>query len=157
MSWQGYAQIAVFFIVLLACVKPLGAYMARVYRGEAKTAQRVLGPVERLLYKVLRIDPASEMSWKTYAVAALLFNVAGILLVYALQRLQGSLPGNPQAMTAVTPDSSFNTAVSFVTNTNWQGYGGESTMSYLVQMVGLSVQNFVSAATAMAVVIALGA
>jgi K+-transporting ATPase ATPase A chain len=155
MMWQGYAQIGLFFVILVACVKPLGAYMARVYRGEAKIAQRVLGPVERLLYKALRIDPASEMTWKTYATGALLFNVAGILFVYALQRFQGSLPVNPQAMAGVAPDLSFNTAVSFVTNTNWQAYGGESTMSYLVQMVALTVQNFVSAATAMAVVIAL--
>ena len=155
MSWQGIAQIVLFFLVLLACVKPLGAYMARVYVGKATTAQKVLGPVERVIYRLLRIDPATEMTWQTYAVGALLFNVAGILLVYVLQRVQGSLPANPQAMAAVAPDLSFNTAVSFVTNTNWQAYGGESTMSYFVQMAALTVQNFVSAATAMAVVIAL--
>ena len=149
------AQIALFFLVLLACVKPLGGYMARVYEGKATTAQRLLGPVERVIYRLLRIDPATEMTWRTYAVGVVLFNVAGIVLVYVLLRLQGSLPANPQAMTAVPPDLAFNTAVSFVTNTNWQAYGGESTMSYLVQMAALTVQNFVSAATAMAVVIAL--
>ena len=155
MSSQGIAQIAVFFLVLLACVKPLGSYIARVFEGKAVAAQKVLGPIERGIYRLLRIDPATEMTWKTYAVAVLLFNVAGILLVYALQRAQGSLPANPQAMAAVPPDLSFNTAVSFVTNTNWQAYGGESTLSYLVQMVALTVQNFASAATAIAVVIAL--
>jgi potassium-transporting ATPase potassium-binding subunit len=155
MSSQGIAQIVLFFVVLLACVKPLGGYMARVYEGKATTAQKVLGPIERVIYRLLRIDPATEMTWKTYAVGALLFNVAGILLVYILQRLQGSLPANPQAMTAVAPDLSFNTAVSFVTNTNWQAYGGESSLSYFVQMTALTVQNFVSAATGIAVVIAL--
>jgi K+-transporting ATPase ATPase A chain len=155
MSWQGYAQIVLFLVVVLASVKPIGAYMARVFEGDAKRAQKVLGPIERLLYRVLRIDPTEEMSWKTYAVAVLLFNFLGVVVVYALQRLQGSLPGNPQGLGAVSADSSFNTAVSFVTNTNWQGYGGESTMSYLVQMTGLAVQNFLSAATGLAVLIAL--
>jgi potassium-transporting ATPase potassium-binding subunit len=155
MSWQGYAQIAFFLGALFVCVKPLGAYMARVYEGEATTAQRVLGPLEHLIYRVLRIDAKSEMSWKTYAVATMLFNVAGIVVVYALQRSQAFLPANPQAMAAVPHDLAVNTAVSFATNTNWQAYGGESTMSYLVQMTGLTVQNFVSAATAMAVVVAL--
>jgi K+-transporting ATPase ATPase A chain len=154
-SSQGVAQILVFFVVLLACVKPLGSYIARVFEGKAGAAQKVLGPIERVVYRVLRIDPTAEMTWKTYAVGALLFNVAGILLVYLLQRVQGSLPANPQALPAVPPDLSFNTAVSFVTNTNWQAYGGEATMSYLVQMAALTVQNFVSAATAIAVVIAL--
>ncbi len=155
MSWEGYAQIALFFAALFLCVKPLGAYMARVYEGEAKTAERVLGPIERFLYRILRIDASAEMSWKTYAIAALVFNVAGIVVVYALQRSQAFLPANPQAMTAVPHDLAVNTAVSFVTNTNWQAYSGESTMSYFVQMVGLTVQNFVSAATGMAVVVAL--
>ncbi len=155
MSWQGYAQIALFFGLLFASVRPLGAYMARVYEGEATTAQKVLGPLERLLYRLLGIDAKAEMSWKTYAVAALLFNLAGMLVVYALQRAQGSLPANPQGMTAVPHDLAINTAVSFATNTNWQAYGGESSLSYAVQMVGLTVQNFVSAATGMAVVVAL--
>ena len=155
MSWQGYAQIALFFGLLFASVRPLGAYMARVYEGEATTAQKVLGPLERLLYRLLGIDAKAEMSWKTYAVAALLFNLAGMLVVYALQRAQGSLPANPQGMTAVPHDLAINTAVSFATNTNWQAYGGESSLSYAVQMVGLTVQNFLSAATGMAVVVAL--
>ena len=155
MSWQGYAQIALFFGLLFASVRPLGAYMARVYEGEATTAQKVLGRLERLLYRLLGIDAKAEMSWKTYAVAALLFNLAGMLVVYALQRAQGSLPANPQGMTAVPHDLAINTAVSFATNTNWQAYGGESSLSYAVQMVGLTVQNFVSAATGMAVVVAL--
>ncbi len=155
MSWQGYAQIALFFGLLFASVRPLGAYMARVYEGEATTAQKVLGRLERLLYRLLGIDAKAEMSWKTYAVAALLFNLAGMLVVYALQRAQGSLPANPQGMTAVPHDLAINTAVSFATNTNWQAYGGESSLSYAVQMMGLTVQNFVSAATGMAVVVAL--
>jgi K+-transporting ATPase ATPase A chain len=155
MSVQGWAQIGVFFVALFACVKPLGGYMARVYEGDARVAQKVLGPLERLVYRFFRIDARSEMTWKTYAVAALLFNFAGVVAVYALQRFQGVLPGNPQAMTAVPHDLAVNTAVSFVTNTNWQAYGGESTMSYLVQMTGLTVQNFVSAASGMAVAIAL--
>ena len=157
MSWHGWAQIAFFFVALFACVRPLGAYMARVYEGEARTAQKVIGPVERLVYRLFRIDASTEMSWKTYAIAVLLFNLVGIVVVYLLQRAQGwaFLPANPQAMPAVPHDLAMNTAVSFATNTNWQAYGGESTMSYLTQMVGLTVQNFVSAATGMAVVVAL--
>ena len=154
MSWQGYAQILLFFVAVFACVKPLGSFMARVYEGNATWAQRVLGPFERLLYRVLRVDAKTEMSWKTYACAALFFNAAGILVVYVLQRAQGILPLNHEGFGAVPHDLAVNTAVSFATNTNWQAYGGESTLSALVQMVGLTVQNFVSAATAMAVVIA---
>jgi len=152
-------QLVLYCALLVAVVKPLGGYMARVYQGEAKIAQKVLGPLERLVYRVLRVDAKEEMTWKTYALAALLFNMAGFLVVYVLQRTQGllpeSLPGNPAGLTAVTPDSSFNTAVSFATNTNWQGYAGETTLSYVTQMVGLTVQNFVSAATGMAVLVAL--
>jgi len=148
-------QLVLYCGLLVAVVKPLGGYMARVYQGDAKLAQKVLGPLERLVYRVLRVDAKEEMTWKTYAFAALLFNLAGFLAVYVLQRTQGSLPGNPAALAAVTPDSSFNTAVSFATNTNWQGYAGETTLSYLTQMVGLTVQNFVSAATGMAVLVAL--
>ncbi|MCL2725326.1 MAG: potassium-transporting ATPase subunit KdpA [Polyangiaceae bacterium] len=155
MSVYGYVQIALFFVAVFATTKPLGAYMARVFAREATFADRVLGPLERLVHRVLRIDPHADMTWKTYALAALTFHVAGILVLYMLQRLQGILPGNPQAMGAVAPDLAWNTAVSFVTNTNWQAYGGESTMSYLVQAAGLSVQNFVSAATGIAVAIAL--
>lgn len=146
----------VFYCVLLAAVaKPLGGYMARVYEGEAKITERLFGPVERLCYRVLGINPKEEMTWKTYALATMLFNVAGLFVVYLIQRAQASLPYNPATMAAVSPDSSFNTAVSFATNTNWQGYGGESTMSYLTQMLALSVQNFVSAASGMAVLVAL--
>ncbi len=155
MTTNAILQIALYCVLLVAVAKPLGGYMARVYQGEAKFAERVFGPAERLIYRILRIDSKQEMTWKTYALAAMLFNVAGLLVVYLLQRTQGSLPLNPAGLAAVTPDSSFNTAISFATNTNWQGYGGESTLSYLTQMLGLSVQNFVSAATGMAVLIAL--
>src|SRR5262249_42458896 len=136
-------------------VKPLGGFMARVYEGQPTILGRLLGPVERLVYRVCGIRPDEGMTWKTYAIAMMLFNAVGVLFVYVLQRLQGWLPLNPQAFPAVTPDSSFNTATSFATNTNWQGYGGESTMSYLTQMLGLAVQNFLSAATAMAILVAL--
>jgi K+-transporting ATPase ATPase A chain len=129
--------------------------MARVYEGEPFWANRALGPVERLFYWLCGIKPEEEMGWKKYTGAVLLISAAGLFFLYLLQRLQGWLPLNPQKFPAVSPDSSFNTAVSFVTNTNWQGYGGETTMSYLTQMVGLGVQNFVSAAAGMAVLVAL--
>src|SRR5437773_2778304 len=129
--------------------------MARVYEGRPCGLNGVFGWLERLIYKLSGVRPAEEMGWKTYAATMLLFNLAGLLAVYGLQRVQGVLPLNPQQFGAVSPDSSFNTAASFATNTNWQGYGGETTMSYLSQMLGLTVQNFVSAATGMAVLIAL--
>jgi K+-transporting ATPase ATPase A chain len=130
--------------------------MARVYEGNAPIiAGRVFGPVERLIYRLLCIDAKEEMRWQSYALAVLIFNLAGLVAVYLLQRLQGLLPLNPGGLGAVTPDSSFNTAISFASNTNWQGYGGETTLSYLTQMFGLTVQNFVSAATGMAVLVAL--
>ena len=143
-------QLGFYVIVLLVLAKPLGAYMARVYEGRGCGLDRVLGGLERLIYRLAGVRADEEMTWKTYAWTMLLFNLAGLLAVYALQRLQGILPLNPQGLGAVSPDSSFNTAVSFATNTNWQGYGGESTMSYLTQMLALTVQNFVSAATGMA-------
>jgi potassium-transporting ATPase potassium-binding subunit len=143
-------QLTLFVVVLILLVKPLGLYMARVYQGEAIGLDRVLGWLERLIYRVAGVRSDAEQAWKTYAVAMLLFNFVGILVVYLLQRLQGVLPLNPQGLGAVSPDSSFNTAVSFGTNTNWQGYGGETTMSYLTQMLALTVQNFVSAAAGMA-------
>jgi len=152
---NGVAQLLFYLIVLVALAKPLGAFMARVYEGRPCGLDGVLGWLERLIYRLAGVRPGDEMGWKTYAVAMLLFNAAGMLLVYTLQRVQGGLPLNPQGFGAVSPDSSFNTAASFATNTNWQGYGGESTMSYLTQMLGLTVQNFVSAATGMAVVVAL--
>jgi K+-transporting ATPase ATPase A chain len=155
MNVYSWAQLVFYIVVLVALAKPLGAYMARVYQGERTFLDPVLKPVERLIYRVSGIREGDDMNWKTYAVAMMLFNVLGLLVVYALQRLQAALPLNPQSLGPVTPDSSWNTAVSFATNTNWQGYGGEVTMSYLSQMLALTVQNFVSAATGMAVVVAL--
>src|SRR5262245_30540134 len=154
MTTNGYVQLVFYVIVLVAFAKPLGAYMARIYEGEPAVLNRIGGPFERLLYRVCGVDPAREMRWTEYAVAVMAFNILGLLAVYALQRFQGWLPLNPQDLGAVSPDSSFNTAVSFATNTNWQGYSGEVTMSYLTQMLGLAVQNFVSAATGMAVLVA---
>jgi K+-transporting ATPase ATPase A chain len=155
MTSNAVLQLLLYFVVLIGLAKPLGSYMARVYEGEKVALERVLGPIERLIYRLAGTSRDEEMGWKRYAVAMLVFNMAGLFAVYALQRLQAVLPLNPQALPAVTPDSSFNTAMSFTTNTNWQGYGGESTMSYLTQMLGLTVQNFVSAASGMAVLIAV--
>jgi potassium-transporting ATPase potassium-binding subunit len=155
MTGNGIVQLAFYLVVLLALAKPLGAYMARVYEGRPIGLGRALGWLERLIYRASGVVPGAEMGWKTYALTMLLFNLAGLLAVYALQRLQGVLPLNPAGLGAVSPDSSFNTAVSFATNTNWQGYGGETTMSYLTQMLALTVQNFLSAATGMAVAVAL--
>jgi K+-transporting ATPase ATPase A chain len=154
MTTNGVLQILIYLAVLLLLTKPLGIYMARVYSGERTFMDRILGPIERLIYRLAGINHDQEMDWKMYALAMLVFNLFSLLAVYALQRLQQVLPLNPQGMPAVTPDSSFNTAVSFATNTNWQGYSGETTMSYLTQMLGLTVQNFVSAATGMAVLVA---
>jgi K+-transporting ATPase ATPase A chain len=150
MMVHGIVQLVVYLVVLIALARPLGAYMARVFENRPIGLDRVLGPLERLIYRCCGIRATDEMGWQTYTAAMLLFNVAGLLVLYGLQRLQGVLPLNPQGLGAVTPGSSFNTAVSFVTNTNWQGYGGETTMSYLTQMLGLNVQNFVSAATGIA-------
>ena len=155
MTANGVLQLVVYVVVLLALAKPLGAYMARVYEGRRIALDRVLGWLERLIYRLAGVRANDEMTWKTYALTLLLFNLPGLLAVYALQRLQGVLPLNPEGLGAVSPDSSFNTAVSFATNTNWQGYGGESTMSYLTQMLALTVQNFVSAAAGMAVLAAM--
>jgi len=155
MATQGILQIALYLIVLLAAVKPLGRYMARVYSGEPVGLERVLGPVERAIYRLAGVRPDAETGWRAYGVGMLLFNVLGLLAVYALQRLQGWLPLNPAGLPAAAPYLAFNTAISFATNTNWQSYGGETTMSYLTQMLGLTVQNFVSAATGMAVMAAL--
>lgn len=152
---NNWIQLILYFAILLLLAKPLGAYMAKVYQGERVFLDPILGPVERFLYRLSGIDPRSEMTWKTYAIAMLLFNILGLTVVYLLQRLQGTLPLNPQGLGAVSPDSAWNTAVSFATNTNWQGYGGETTMSYLTQMLGMTVQNFLSAATGMAVMVAL--
>jgi K+-transporting ATPase ATPase A chain len=151
---MGILQIVLYFAVLTAAALPLGSFIARVLAGERTFLSPVLSPVERLLYRLSGVRPDDEMSWRRYAVAVLVFSAIGLLVAYGLQRLQGLLPLNPQALGAVSPDSSFNTAISFVTNTNWQGYGGESTMSYLTQMLALTVQNFVSAATGIAVLAA---
>jgi K+-transporting ATPase ATPase A chain len=151
---NGLLQIGVYLAVLLLAAKPLGSYMARVYEGQPTLLSRAFGPVERLIYRLLGTHEADEMGWKRYAVAMLLFNGLGLVAVYALQRLQGGLPLNPQGFAGVAPDLAFNTASSFATNTNWQSYGGETTMSYLTQMLGMTVQNFLSAATGMAVLIA---
>ena len=148
-------QIALYAGVLLLCVKPLGLFMAGVYQGRVPGPLRLLVPIERMMYRLAGTDPDQEMSWQGYARALLALSVIGTLAVYGLQRSQALLPLNPDLLPAVSPDSSFNTAISFATNTNWQGYGGETTMTYLTQMAGLGVQNFVSAAAGMAVLIAL--
>ncbi|HVJ67726.1 MAG TPA: potassium-transporting ATPase subunit KdpA [Caulifigura sp.] len=155
MTVSSFVQVALFLGVLAACVKPLGLYMARVYSGHRHALVRAFGWMERGVYRVCGVDPAVEMTWRQYAGSVVLLSVVSVFAVYGLQRLQAVLPLNPERLAAVTPDSSFNTAVSFVTNTNWQGYGGESTMSYLTQMLALTVQNFVSAAVGMAVLVAL--
>jgi K+-transporting ATPase ATPase A chain len=155
MTSSSYIEIGVFLLVLLLIVKPLGAFMARVYQGEPTLLGRVLRPFERLLYRLLGTGPDEEMDWKTYARSFLVFNLLGLLVVYALQRLQAVLPLNPEGRGAVAPGLAFNTAASFATNTNWQSYAGEVTLGYFVQMLGLTVQNFVSAASGMAVLVAL--
>ncbi len=155
MSGAGIGQIVLYWVVLIALAIPLGSYMARVYEGKARIAQKLLGPLERLLYRGFGVKPETEQSWQRYAVALLLFNILGLVLVYVLQRMQAVLPGNPNELPAVDPRVAWNTAVSFASNTNWQAYGGETTMSHLVQALALGVQNFVSAATGMAVLVAL--
>ena len=155
MSANGLLQIALFLVVLLALAKPLGWYMAQVYEGRIPVFVRWVAPLENIFYRLCGVDSKEEMRWTRYALAMLWFALLGVLAVYAMQRLQGMLPLNPQGFGAVSPDSSFNTAISFLTNTNWQGYSGESTMSYLVQMAALAVQNFFSAAAGMAVLVAL--
>ena len=155
MTTNSYFQIICYISILLLLVKPLGWYMAKVYEDESVGLNRLLAPVETMLYRLSGVNPKQEMPWTDYAIAMLVFNVLGILSVYALQSLQASLPFNPQNLPNVSPDSAFNTAVSFATNTNWQGYSGETTMSYLTQMLGLTVQNFLSAATGMATLVTL--
>jgi K+-transporting ATPase ATPase A chain len=155
MTINGWIQIAFYFAVLTALVVPLGRFMARVFEGERTFLSPVLRPVELGLYRAAGVDETREQHWIAYTVAMLLFNAAGFLAVYGLQRLQHLLPLNPAEMSAVAPDLSFNTAVSFTSNTNWQNYGGESTMSYLTQMAALTTQNFVSAATGIALLLAL--
>ncbi len=155
MTFNGWLQILIFCVLVLVCVRPLGGVMARLFAGERTFLSPVLGPVERVFYSLSGVRPNAEQHWSVYAIAMLAFNLAGFLLLYLLQRLQGGLPLNPQGFGAVPTDLSFNTAISFVTNTNWQNYAGETTMSYLVQMLGLTVQNFVSAATGIALAVVL--
>jgi potassium-transporting ATPase potassium-binding subunit len=155
MTFVGWLQILVFCTVIVALTPLLGGYMTRVFNGERTWLSPALRPLERGLYRLSGVDETREQHWLTYTVAMLLFHVAGFLFLYAVIRLQGVLPFNPAGMSAVPPDLSFNTAISFITNTNWQNYGGESTMSYLVQMLGLTHQNFLSAATGIVLAVAL--
>ena len=155
MTFDGWIQIALFGLVIALITKPLGGYMTRVFAGESTFLSPVLRPVERLFYALGGVDEKREQSWVTYAVAMLLFSLAGFLLLYALMRLQALLPFNPAGQPAVEQGLAFNTAMSFDTNTNWQSYVPETTMSYLVQMAGLTVHNFVSAATGIALAVAL--
>lgn len=155
MSFNIFIQPVIFLLALLLLVKPLGIYMARIYEGKPAGINIWFNWLERGIYRLSGIRSDEEMSWKTYAVAMMVFNVIGIVVVYTIQRFQAYLPLNPMSISAVKPDLAFNTAVSFATNTNWQSYGGETTLSYLTQMLGLTVQNFVSAATGMAVLVAV--
>lgn len=155
MTGNGWIQIALFCVVIIALVKPLGAYMTRVFEGQKTLLSPVLGPIERGIYRLCGVDEKDEQHWVTYTAAMLFFSIAGFLVLYVLQRLQGILPFNPAGQANVEPTLAFNTSVSFVTNTNWQSYVPETTMSYLTQMAGLTVHNFVSAATGIALAIAL--
>jgi K+-transporting ATPase ATPase A chain len=155
MTINDYLQLGLYLAVLLLLVKPVGAYMALAFSDEPNRVTRIGAPIERAIYRICGIQSDEDMSWQRYALVMLAFNVIGLLFVYLLQRVQQWLPLNPQDFPAVSADSAMNTAISFATNTNWQGYGGESTMSYLTQMLGLAVQNFLSAATGIAVLIAL--
>src|SRR6202167_5812788 len=154
MTINGWVQIALFSAIVIAVAKPFGGYMTRVFAGERTVLSPVLRPVERFVYWCCGIDEKQEQHWLTYAVAMLFFSVVGFVTLYALQRLQGVLPFNPQGQSAVEESLAFNTSVSFITNTNWQSYVPETTMSYLVQMAGLTVHNFVSAATGIALALA---
>ena len=155
MTLNGWIQIALYGAVVLALVKPLGLYMTRVFNGERTFLSPILAPVERGLYRVSGIDARQEQHWLAYTGAVILFHILGFAVLYAILRLQAVLPLNPADQAAVAPDLAFNTATSFITNTNWQSYGGESTLSYLAQMLGLTHQNFLSAATGIAVAVAL--
>ena len=155
MNFNNLFQPGLFIVVLIALAIPLGRYMTGVVDGSSVVVRRIGRPIETALYKLAGVDPSAEMSWKHYALAVLVFNTLGVLAVYGFLRLQQWLPANPQGFGPMTPDAAFNTAVSFVTNTNWQDYTPESTVSYLTQMAALTVQNFLSAATGIAVVIAL--
>ncbi|MHB8089051.1 MAG: potassium-transporting ATPase subunit KdpA [Anaerolineaceae bacterium] len=155
MNMMSWLQFPLYVVVLLILVKPLGSYMAKVYQGERSFLSPVILPVEKFIFRLSGVKPDDEMNWKTYALTVLVFNLVGFFFLYLLLRIQHVLPLNPQALGALSPELAFNTAVSFISNTNWQSYGGETTMSNLSQMLGLGVQNFLSAATGMAVLIAL--
>ncbi len=155
MTINGWVQILIFFALLTVLTRPLGGYMYRVFEGQSTWLGRVLGPLERGFYKLAGVDAKAEQHWTSYALAMLVFNLVCFVTLFFLQLWQNHLPLNPQGMSGLTPDLAFNTAISFVTNTNWQAYGGESTMSYLTQMLGLTVHNFVSAATGIALAMAL--
>src|SRR3954467_3547199 len=155
MTLIGWIQILLYCAIVVALVKPLGGYMTRVFNGEPTFLSPILRPVEVALYGISGVDEKREQHWLTYTVAMLLFHVGGFLIIYAVMRLQAVLPFNPAGQSAVAEDLSFNTAISFITNTNWQNYGGESTMSYLTQMLGLTVHNFLSAAAGIALAVAL--
>ncbi|HYL94477.1 MAG TPA: potassium-transporting ATPase subunit KdpA, partial [Terriglobales bacterium] len=155
MTANGWFQIAVFLVVVLALTKPLGIFITRVFNRERTFLDPLMRPVERLIYRVTAVDEEREMGWKEYAVSVLLFSGVSMLVLYAMQRLQGVLPFNPQKLGKVAPDLAFNTAASFTTNTNWQAYTPETTMSYFTQMAGLAYHNFVSAAAGIAMAIAL--
>jgi potassium-transporting ATPase potassium-binding subunit len=155
MTAIGWAQIFIYCAIIITITPILGAYMTRVFNGERTFLSLALRPVEVLIYKMAGVDERHEQHAVIYTVGMLLFHVGGFLILYVLMRVQGWLPFNPAEQTAVAPDLSFNTAVSFITNTNWQNYGGESTMSYLVQMLGLTHQNYLSAATGIVLAVAL--
>src|SRR3984885_14859667 len=155
MTVNGWLQVALYCVLLILLTKPLGGYMTRVFTGERTPLAPVLGPLERGLYRLCGVDEKQEQHWVTYAIAMLAFTFAGFVVLYALQRLQAVLPLNPQHLDNVSPDLAFNTSVSFITNTNWQSYVPETTMSYLVEMAGLTVHNFLSAATGIALALAL--
>src|SRR3954462_11564677 len=155
MTVIGWIQILLYCAIVVALAKPLGGYMTHVFNGERTFLSPVLRPIESSIYWISGVDEKREQHWLTYTVAMLLFHVGGFLIIYGVMRLQAVLPINPAGQAAVAEDLSFNTAISFITNTNWQNYGGESTLSYLAQMLGLTHQNFLSAATGIALAVAL--
>src|ERR1044071_1632839 len=155
MTLIGWIQILIFALVILAVTKPIGIYMFRIFEGDRQPLPRFFGPLERRIYKLCGIDPRDQQDWKQYTLALLVFSCITLLVTYAIERLQQVLPFNPQNLAALSPDLAFGTASSFTTNTNWQAYGGESTMSYLTQMAGLAWHNFISAAAGIGVMLAI--
>ena len=155
MNWLSWIQFPLYVVVLLMCAKPLGLYIAKVYEGEKNLLTRVVSPVERLFYRLSGIQEGKEMDWKTYLLSLLMFSLVGFVFLYVLLRIQSHLPLNPQNLGNMPPALAFNTAMSFITNTNWQNYAGETTLSYFTQMLGLTVQNFLSAASGMTVLVSL--